>query len=68
MNFLSLYVLGRETMEAHLMQQLQQQRGIFDLIDKDFFLEMMVLATLLSVACWWGFALYVYVRRSYFRA
>ncbi len=64
----SLYLVDRETMEAHLMQQLQQYGEILDLIEKSSFLEMMVLATVLSVGFWWSFALYIYVRRSYFRA
>lgn len=62
-----LYLLDRETMEAHLMQQLQGQGEILDLLDKDFILQIAVLATVLFVACWWGFAAYIYVRRSYFR-
>ena len=64
----SLYLVDRETMEAHLMQQLQQYGEILDLIGKSSFLEMLVLATVLSVGFWWSFALYIYVRRSYFRA
>ncbi len=63
-----LYLLGRKTMEVHLMQQLQRYRDIFELIEKDSILQMMVLTTVLFVGCWWGFALYIYLRRGYFRA
>jgi len=62
-----LYVLDRETMEVHLMQQLKPYREIFELIEKDSILQMMVLSTALFVACWWGFALYIYQRRGSFR-
>jgi hypothetical protein len=48
----SLYLLDRKTMEVHLMQQLQQYREIFELIEKDSILQMMVLTTVLFVGCW----------------
>jgi predicted MFS family arabinose efflux permease len=62
-----LYLLDRETIEVHLMQQLQPYGEIFELIEKDSILQMMVLTTVLFVGCWWGFALYIYLRRGYFR-
>ena len=63
----SLYLLDRSTMEAHLMQQLEPYREIFELVDKDSILQLTASATLLFVGCWWGFALYIYRRRDYFR-
>ena len=54
-------------MDVHLMQQLQQYREIFELIEKDSILQIVVLSTVLFVGCWWGFALYIYLRRGYFR-
>ena len=62
-----LYLLDRETMAAHLAQKLQQYREVLDLIEEDSILQMMSLTTVLCVVCWWGFALYVYRRRDYFR-
>jgi hypothetical protein len=62
-----LCLLDRETMEVYLMQQLQQYRDILEMIDKQAFLQMMVLTTVLFIGCWWGFALYIYLRRDYFR-
>ena len=63
-----LYLLDRKTMEDQVMKQLQPYSELLELIDTDSILQMAVLTTVLSVACWWGFALYIYVRRSYFRA
>ncbi len=62
-----LYLLDRKTLEVHLMQQLQPYREYLELIDTDFILQVAVLTTGLGVVCWWGFALYIYRRRSYFR-
>jgi len=62
-----LYLLDRKTMEVHVMQQLQQYREVFELIEKDSILQMIVLTTVLFVVCWWGFTLYIYRRRGYFR-
>jgi hypothetical protein len=63
-----LYLLDRETMELQLMGQLERYREISELIDRDAILQMAVLATVLFTLCWWGFALYIYLRRGYFRA
>ena len=63
-----LYVLDRKTMEVHLMSQLKGYPEVIDLVDKDSLLDMTVAATLLFVACWWAFAVYIYLRRAYFRA
>lgn len=61
------YLLDRETMELYLVQQLQRYPEILEMIEKDSVVEMLSSATLLFIACWWGFALYVFLRRSYFR-
>ncbi len=72
-----LYLLDRKTMEVHLVQLLQWYRELLEEvvgggIEADAILQMMppVLwtLTLLFVGCWWGFALYIYLRRGYFRA
>lgn len=63
----ALYLLDRRGMEAHLLQQLHGYGDIFELVDKDSLMRILTVATLLFVACWWGFALYLRVRRSYFR-
>ncbi len=72
-----LSLLDGKTMEVHLEQLLQPlresfelmgYREVFELVEKDSILQMAALTTVLFVGCWWGFALYIYVRRSYFRA
>ena len=62
-----LYVLDRETMQTYLRQQLSSSYQL-ELIPIDSLVEMGVLSTLLSLACWWGFAFYIYLHRSYFQA
>ena len=62
-----LYLLGRQAREAHLIEQLTKYGDVLDLVDKGFILQMMNLTTLLFLACWWGFALYIYTQREHFR-
>ncbi len=67
-----LYLVDQKTMEVHVMRQLGE---VLELLEKslsvrdpsDLVLQIMVLATVLFVGCWWGFALYIYRRRGYFR-
>ena len=56
----------REFMKAWLMQQLSRYEDIWQLIDIGFVLQMVTLIMLVFVACWWGFAVYTYLRRDYF--
>jgi hypothetical protein len=53
-------------MKAWLMQQLSRYEEIWQLIDIETVLQMVTLIMLLFVACWWGFAVYTYLRRDYF--
>jgi hypothetical protein len=53
-------------MKAWLMQQLSRYEEIWQLIDIETVLQMVTLLMLLFVACWWGFAVYTYLRRDYF--
>jgi hypothetical protein len=62
-----LFVLDPGAREASLMQQVDRYREIFELIEKDALLEMMVPMTLVLVGCWWSFAVYIYLRRGYFQ-
>ena len=62
-----LLLLDRRTMEAYLTGQLKGNLEVLDFVDQDSLLQLMVAFSLLLVACWWGFALYVYLRRDYFR-
>ena len=62
-----LLLLDRRAMEAYLTGQLKGNLEVLDFVDQDSLLQLMVAFSLLLIACWWGFALYVYLRRDYFR-
>ena len=61
------FLLDRRTMEAYLTGPLKGNLGVLDLMDQDSVLQLTVVFSLLLVASWWGFALYIYFRRDYFR-
>jgi hypothetical protein len=61
------FLIDRKTMEAYLMGQLKGNLEVLDLVDKDSLLQLTVASTLLILACWWGFALYLHFRRESFR-
>ena len=63
----TLYLLDQETMALHLGHYLTGYGDSLQLIDQGSIVQMMVLATLLGIVCWWGFAFYIYLRRGYFR-
>ena len=56
-----------EFMKAWLIQLLSRQRDILQFIDIELVLQMVTLMIVLFVACWWGFAVYTYLRRAYFK-
>ncbi len=59
-------LLYTDFMKAWLMQQLSRYEDIWQLIDIGIVLQMVTLLMLLFVACWWGFAVYTYLRKDYF--
>jgi hypothetical protein len=62
----AIFLLDRKTMDAYLSGQLKGNLEVLGL-DKDSILQAEVSLTLLLLAGWWGFALYLYLRRDYFR-
>ena len=62
-----LYLMDHKAREAHLMQQLGKYEEILKLLDIGSVLQMMTLTAVLFVACWWGFAFYIYTHRDYFQ-
>jgi hypothetical protein len=62
-----IFLLDRRTMEAYLKGQLKGNIEVLELLDQDSLLQLTVVFSILLVACWWGFALYLYFRRDYFR-
>ena len=55
-----------EFMKAWLTQLLSRRGDILQFIDIELVLTAVTLMMVLFVACWWGFAVYTYLRREYF--
>lgn len=62
------YLLDHRAREAELLQRLHGYRGLLDMTNQDSILRMMVLLTVLFIVCWWGFLLYLYLHRDYFKS
>ena len=61
------YLLNRDTMMTSVMRQLAGAREILRMVDKNMLMDAITITTVLFVLGWWGFALYTYLRRDYFR-
>jgi hypothetical protein len=61
-------LIARQTFSDYLLQQFTTPttREILSLVPKELLLQVMTVAYLLLVLSWWGFALYVHLRRSNF--
>jgi hypothetical protein len=53
-------------LKAWLIQLFNRYGDIWQLIDIGIALKFFILLMLLLVGCWWGFAVYTYLRRAYF--
>lgn len=62
-----VYVLDRKALEIYMAALLEKYGVAVGIPETGFILKVMILATVLTVACWWGFAGYTYLRRQYFR-
>ena len=61
-----VYVLDRKALEIYLVTLLNKYGVAVGIPETGFILKVILLATVLIVACWWGFAGYTYLRREYF--
>jgi len=61
-----VYVLDRTALEIYLVTLLGKYGITIGIPETEFMLKVILLATILIVACWWGFAGYTYLRREYF--
>lgn len=63
-----LFGLDRATRDAYLAssEAMQQIRTLVE-VDMDMVHQVIMLMCFVFVACWWGFAGYIYLRRDYFR-
>ena len=61
-------LLARQTFSDYIMQQFTTSttREILGLVPIEQVLQLLMLVYLVLVLCWWGFALYIHLRRSYF--
>lgn len=62
------YVLDWAGREAELLGQLADHPEILDAFGVEPLLRLGAALALLFVACWWGFAAYISLRRAYFTA
>ncbi len=61
-----VYVLDRKALEIYLVTLLGKYGVTVGIPEIGFVLKVILLATVLVVACWWAFAGYTYLRRGYF--
>ncbi|HPJ94491.1 MAG TPA: hypothetical protein PKY89_11330 [Deltaproteobacteria bacterium] len=61
-----LFIFDRATMETYLLGQLGPYREILQMIDTESLVRIYGYVTVMSIACWWGFVLYLHLRREYF--
>ena len=62
-----VFVLDRKALETYMAALLDKYGVTVGIPETGFILKVMMLATVLTVACWWGFAGYTYLRRQYFQ-
>jgi len=62
-----VYVLDRNALETYLASLLGKYIVTVGIPETELILQIIMLTTLLIVACWWGFAWYTYLRREYFQ-
>lgn len=61
-----VYVLDQKALEIYLTTLLDKYGLSTGTLQTGFVMKVILLATVLIVACWWGFAGYTYLRRKYF--
>ena len=61
-----VYVLDRKALEIYLVALMSKYGVTIGISETGFILKVMLFATILIVACWWGFAGYTYLHREYF--
>ena len=61
------YLLDLPGRRAELLHQLRAYPDVIETFGADVLLQVVTLLTLVFVACWWGFAAYIYWRRDDFQ-
>jgi len=62
----ALLLLYRESAVKWIVQQLNRYGGAGQMLDPGTMSRAILMMTVTVVVCWWGFALYTYLRRDYF--
>jgi hypothetical protein len=62
-----VYVWDRKALEIYLAALLDKYGVTAGIPETGLILQVMALAAVLAVACWWGFAGYTFLRRQYFQ-
>jgi multisubunit Na+/H+ antiporter MnhC subunit len=64
------FVMNQQVMENFIKQQMSGYEAALQAqgIDSVLIIQTMVLTSVVIVFCWWGFALYTYWRRDYFKS
>ena len=60
-------ILFPQAFYDHIIQQLTVTREIVGMIPKEQLIQYFTIAYIIMLLCWWGFALYIHMRRSYFQ-
>lgn len=60
-----LFLLDKNTRDAYRTAS-GVTREVRSMMDMSMIDEGVLLGTVLSLVCWWGFAVYIYLRRDYF--
>ena len=65
-----LFVMNQQVMEDFIKQQMSGYEAVLQLqgVNSALFMQAIVLTNIIVVLCWWGFALYTYWRRDYFKS
>ena len=60
------FLLARETMTSYMMKTLSDLPQLTQAVPKEQLFGAFIMIYLTFIACWWGFAFYIHVRRGYF--
>jgi hypothetical protein len=60
-------ILFRDAFYDYILQQLTVTRDIVGMIPKEQLIQYFMIAYIVLLLCWWGFALYIHTRRQYFQ-
>jgi hypothetical protein len=60
-------ILFRDAFYDHILRQLTVTREMVGMIPKEQLIQYFIIAYIVLLLCWWGFALYIHMRRQYFQ-